>query len=170
MLTPEYKGYKGVFEYEPKSESFFGNVVDTTLITFKGDTPREAIRDFYRVVDLIIEAKVQVLEPEKIKSVVNEIRARLEGVTKGPWRWADWDTNFGQRESEDLDDRLTLEYSKSRGASMSAEVHESEDHPKCILTLLDPVNNQRDAYFIASARTDIETLLFIVEGLLEKET
>lgn len=176
MLTPEYKGYEGIFEYDEDSQSFFGNGIATryrSLITFEGESPKEVIENFKQAVDKHLESLANLqakstegLDPKSIADLVQDIKYRLTGVTKGPWRWADWNTDFGSREGEGLENKLYLEYSPSRGNSRGSEIMEKGDNCVKILEVEQELNNEQDAYFIADARSDVETLVAIVEFLL----
>jgi predicted RNase H-like HicB family nuclease len=180
MLISEYKGYEGIFEYDQDSESFFGNAVATryrSAITFQGETPKEAVKNFQEAVDKHLDllskqqknvADSQDLNPQAIASIIEDIKYKLAGVTQGPWRWANWETNFGSREEEGLENKRVLEYSASRGDSRGSEIHEIGDEAIKVLEVEEPLDNEQDAYFIVDSRRDIETLVVIAEFLLNE--
>jgi hypothetical protein len=178
MLTPEYKGYEGIFEYDEDSQSFFGNAIATryrSLITIEGESPKEVIKNFKKSVDNHLESLAQLqakatedLEPQAIASIIEDIKYKLAGVTQGPWRWSDWQTDFGTREEEGLENKRVLEYSASRGASRGSEIHERGDEAIKVLGVEEPLDNEQDAYFISDSRQDIQTLLAIAEFLFNE--
>ncbi len=180
MLISEYKGYEGIFEYDQDSELFFGNAIATryrSAITFQGETPKEVVKNFQQAVDKHLSllskqqdnvANSQSLNPQTIASTIEDIKYKLAGVTQGPWRWADWQTDFGSREEEGLENKRDLEYSPSRGDSRGSEIHERGDKAIKVLKVEEPLDNEQDAYFIADSRRDIETLVAIAEFLLNE--
>lgn len=182
MLTPIYKGFQGVFDYDPENQNFFGTVrkVGTTL-TFIGETPKQTIKEFEKTVDDYLEfcqgletkaARGEDLDIKDIKALVNEIRERLVEVTPGPWRWGDWDTYYGAMEPSDLNKRRNLEFIESLGNSQGPIVRERVYDRKTIeiLKIEDPIENERDAVFICNARQDVETLIGIIDFLLDKHS
>lgn len=71
--------------------------------------------------------------------------------TKGPWRWADWHTIFGDTEPAALNDRRTLEAHPANPAE--PRVHIRDDSQEKVLTADDPVENEADQILIALAPT-----------------
>ncbi|MDA0745736.1 MAG: type II toxin-antitoxin system HicB family antitoxin [bacterium] len=62
-----YKGYVGVFDFDPETDSFHGNVVNTNdVITFYGSSAAELRREMKRSVkEYLVFCKEQGREPEK---------------------------------------------------------------------------------------------------------
>src|SRR5687768_12993236 len=55
--TMEYRGYKGVAEYDPRDEIFYGHIIDVErTITFEAVTAQNVVRAFRKEVDRYIEA------------------------------------------------------------------------------------------------------------------
>lgn len=175
MITPQYKGYTGVFDYDPSTQSYFGNAT-TQLLTFRGKTPTEAITGFQKAVDDYIfyceDARAKIVSSsttnvEDIKQLAEDIRMRLKDTTPAPWRWACWNTYYGEREPENILDRLVLEHSPLTG-SQEAVVVEPDGESVKVLHLEESMQREGDAKFIAASRRDIEVLLGAVEVLLKE--
>jgi hypothetical protein len=179
MLTPEYKGYEGLFEYDEDTQSFFGNAIaikDRSAITFNGGSAKEIIKNFQNAVDKHLESLNELenkigatqLDAEVVTNSIENIKHKLIAVTQGPWRWSDWETSFGSKEASGLENKRVLEYSPNRGASRGSEIHNYDDDCIKILKVEEPLSNDQNAYFIADARQDVETLIAIAEFLLEE--
>lgn len=63
----EYKGYVGVFEFDPEIDSFHGTVIDTNdIITFYGSSIAELREEMEKSVEQYLEfCREQGREPEK---------------------------------------------------------------------------------------------------------
>lgn len=108
------------------------------------------------------------------------IRAHVDAVPHGPWRWGDWSAQYGTL--EDRQRMTTLEYRARRTFEDLArpdvfvwrEVSTPEpilaqrhDFVRCILRLEEPPDNQHVADFIAGSGTWVPGLLDEVETLRE---
>lgn len=53
----KYRGYRGVAEYDPRDEIFYGHIADVErAITFEAVTAQNVVREFRKEVDRYIEA------------------------------------------------------------------------------------------------------------------
>ncbi len=56
MVTNNYKGWTGIYEYDPEYKIYHGQLLNTTdVITFQGDTVATMQQDFEQAVDEYIE-------------------------------------------------------------------------------------------------------------------
>ena len=89
----EYKGYTGVYEYQPKTKGFAGHVEGIRdVITFYGGSVDELRHEMATSVDLYLDwCEVKSLEPERPETTDrNPITLRalfhvFQRGTVGPW-------------------------------------------------------------------------------------
>jgi hypothetical protein len=108
------------------------------------------------------------LKPLTKKLTIRELFEDLSKRNPICSRWANWQTDFGSREEEGLENKRVLEYSARRGDSRGSEIHERGEKVIKVLGVEEPLDNEQDAYFITDSRRDIETLVAIAEFLLNE--
>lgn len=95
-------------------------------------------------------------------SRLDEIKARANAALPGPWRWADWGTTFGRTETDNWQERRTLE---AHPGGDAPRIHARKDVAISLLTVDEFTGTADDATFIVHAREDIPWLLAEVKRL-----